>query len=62
MISGMINPKNWLKMDLNVANARAAHTGITPASSMPRTMAIRILTSRFSFILNIFLMDFLWKT
>ena len=43
---GMMNPRNSLKTELNVANILASHRGAMKPTPMPKAMAIRTLGSR----------------
>ena len=42
----MQNPRNWLNMALNVAKARASHTGHAIPAQMPSIMAMMIFGNK----------------
>lgn len=45
MISGMMNPRNWLNMPLKVMNILTSHSGANVPVKMPETIAMHILPS-----------------
>ena len=56
MIRGIANPRNWLKIPLNVRNNLTAHSGTISPAMIPDAMAIRILPNR-----PIFSLFIIWR-